>query len=261
MTPKSPEALDRMRKGGKILVAVLAEVAKRVEPGFSLSELNRIADKQIKKHGAKPAFKGYKGYPYAICLSLNDEVVHGMPRQYRLQEGDILGIDIGVLFEGYYVDSALTVGVGKISPEDQSLLAVTYESLLAGIRLVKAGQKLGNIQAAIQKYVEDRGFTIVKDLCGHGIGQFLQEEPQIPNFGTPETGPTLRAGQTFALEPMVSFRSAHTATRPDGWTVVTLDGKNAAHFEHTISVTERGCEIFTARPEERFTGQKGNIRA
>ena len=251
MSPKTSTELSNMRQGGRILSDALAKVASLATPGTSLAELNRAAEKLIKKRGARPAFKGYQGYPYATCLSLNSEVVHGLPRQYRLQEGDLLGIDIGVLYNDLYVDSALTVGIGKISPENTRLLDVTYESLWKGIQLVKPGRQLGDVQATIQRYVEGAGFTIVRDLCGHGIGRSLQEEPQIPNFGKKGTGLSLKAGYTFALEPMVSFASPHTATKPDGWTVVTLDGRNAAHFEHTVVVTRDGVEILTRRRGER----------
>ncbi len=252
MRPKTDIELDRMRKGGRILSSVLSAVARETTIGVSLIELDRLAEQLIKKYGVQAAFKGYKGYPYVSCLSLNEEVVHGIPRKYRLRQGDILGIDIGIVFDGYCVDSALTVGIGRLADGDQKLLDVTYDALCSGIRLVRPGIKLGDIQAAIQKVVEGAGFTIVKDLCGHGIGASLQEEPQIPNFGRAGTGLTLKVGQTFALEPMVSYCSPHTAIRPDGWTVVTLDEKNAAHFEHTIEVTGDGAEILTLRKGEKF---------
>lgn len=251
MTSKTSEELTRMRRGGRIVAEVLSKVAAEATPGVSLGELNRMAEKLIRKRGATPAFKGYQGFPYATCLSLNEEVVHGLPRQYRLREGDLLGIDIGVLYQGLYADSALTVGIGEISEKDTRLLAVTDVSLWVGIRKIRPGRRLGDIQAAIQQYVEKTGFTIVRDLCGHGIGRSLQEDPQIPNFGKKGTGPVLKEGQTFALEPMVTFHSAHTATKPDGWTVVTLDGKNAAHFEHTVAVTKNGVEVLTLRKDEK----------
>jgi len=240
-----------MRRAGRLLAATLAAVAKKATAGTSLVELEREAEKLIRKGGGKPAFKGYKGYPYATCLSVNEEVVHGLPRQYRLSEGDLVGIDIGVVFDGWYVDSAFTVGVGKISAANERLLSVTKKALWAGIKQVKPGRRLGDIQAAIQQAVERAGFTVIKDLCGHGIGRSLQEDPQIPNFGKKGTGPSLAVGDTFSLEPMVTFSSAHTATKPDGWTVMTLDGKNAAHFEHTVAVTKDGVEVLTLRKGER----------
>lgn len=254
MTPKSPEEIAIMRRGGKILARVLAHQAREAVPGRSLAELDLLAEKLLIKAGAKPAFKGYKDYPFSTCLSVNEEIVHGLPRPYRLKEGDILGIDIGLSLPdrkgSLCVDSALTVAVGKISKADQKLLRVTRKSLWAGIRLIKPGVPLGDIQAAIQEFVEKAGLTIIRDLCGHGIGRNLQESPQIPNFGSKGKGLILKEGMTFALEPMVSYRSAHTISKPDGWTVVTSGGDKAAHFEHTVVVTKDGVEVLTENSSE-----------
>lgn len=250
MIPKTPAELVRMRRAGRILASTLTRVATLARPGQVLTKLDQLAERLIKRAGALPAFKGYQGYPFATCLSVNEEIVHGLPRPYRLKEGDLLGIDIGVRYQGYHVDSAITVGIGRLSEDDTKLLEVTREALWRGIRMVKPGVRLGDIQEAIQHYVEDRGLTIVRDLCGHGIGQSLQEEPQIPNFGQSGKGIRLEVGHTFALEPMVTFRSAHTKTKSDGWTVASLYGDRAAHFEHTLAVTPVGVEVVTRRQEE-----------
>jgi methionyl aminopeptidase len=251
MTSKTAAELNSMKRGGQILAACLSRISRLARPGTSLREIDRIADEFIVKNGARPAFKGYKGYPYATCLSVNSEIVHGLPRPYRLNEGDVLGIDIGAVYGGMYVDSALTVGIGRLTRQNKNLIKTTYESLWAGINKVRSGIHLGDIQAAIERHVEKEGLTVVRDLCGHGIGHALQEAPQIPNFGQPGKGPILKAGWTFTLEPMVTFRSAHTATLKDGWTVVTLDGRPAAHFEHTLFVTSNGAKVLTLRKEEK----------
>jgi len=251
MIPESSAKLRVMRKGGQELAKVIQAVARLAKPGASLLDLDRQAELLIKKTEGTPAFKGYRGYPFATCLSVNTEIVHGTPRAYHLKQGDLIGIDIGLLYRGFYLDSALTVPIGKVSSEDKKLLRVTYEALWEGIRLVRPGVRLGDIQAAIQHRIEEQGLTIVRDLCGHGIGKNLQEEPQIPNFGKAGTGPILKEGQTFALEPMVSFRSAHTTVKADGWTVVTLGGDKAAHFEHTVAVTKTGALVLTKRSGEK----------
>lgn len=250
MRPKSQSELAKMRQGGKILADVISKIVTAAKPGESLINLNNLAEKLIKKARATPAFKGYHGYPFATTMSVNEEVVHGIPRDYQLKEGDVLGIDVGVLYQGFNTDSAVTVGVGEISATDRHLIKVTREALWVGLGLIGPGVQLGDVQAAIQEFIEKQGFTVVRDLCGHGIGEKLQEEPQIPNFGNKGTGPVLTVGSTLAIEPMVSYHAPHVATKDDGWTVVTMDGKNAAHFEHTVAVSADGVEVLTLREDE-----------
>jgi len=253
---KTTEEIKTMRQACKHLARVLQIVAKAVRPGVSTLELDQLAEKTILKLGAQPAFKDYlpddtagldeNAYPATICASVNNEVVHGIPRVDKiLAVGDIIGLDCGLRLNGYYSDMAVTVGVGKISAADQKLLDVTKKSLALGIKAVKDGVHLGDVSAVIQKYVEKNGFSVVRNLSGHGIGKELHEEPSILNFGQPGTGPILKTGMTLAIEPMVNVGSWKIKTTDDGWTVMTIDDKNSAHFEHTILVTKNGAEILT----------------
>lgn len=244
----NPEQIKSMRAGGKVLGWVLALTAQKVAPGISTLELDRFAYRLIIESGMQPAFLGYQGYRFTSCISVNDVVVHGIPDQTLLQPGDLVGIDLGVLYQGIYTDSALTVAVGKPTSEDARLLAVTQEALGLGIAAVKPGVHLGDVQAALQKPVEAARFGIVRDLCGHGIGTGLQMEPRIPNFGTPGKGIILKPGMALALEPMVTRGNFAVTTAPDDWSVVTVDGSRAAHFEHTVLVTAAGVEVLTKRP-------------
>jgi methionyl aminopeptidase len=243
---KSEEELERMRIAGRLLALVRNEVANAAQAGISTLELDRIARRGIEDAGAKPAFLNYRGYPATICASINEEVVHGIPSAKRkLREGDILSIDIGLIFQGFYSDTAVTVPVGRISPELEHLLETTRESLDKGIAAFQVGNRLGDISNAIQRHAEDAGFSVVREYTGHGIGRQMHEDPRIKNYGLPGTGMRLRPGMVFALEPMVNVGVFGTRELDDGWTVVTADGKPSAHFEHTVALTANGPEILT----------------
>jgi methionyl aminopeptidase len=242
---KSKHELDLMREAGRIVAMTHRELAKVIGPGITTKELDQIADDFIRSQGATPSFKGYHGYPASICTSVNDELVHGIPGNRVLKEGDIISIDIGACIHGYHGDSAWTYPVGTISEEAARLLKVTEESLYKGIEQATTSNRLTDISHAIQTYVEAQGFSIVRDYVGHGIGREMHEDPQVPNFGPPGRGPRLKAGMVLAIEPMVNAGSYHVRTLEDNWTVVTVDGQYAAHFEHTVAITEDGPEILT----------------
>ncbi|HDH10144.1 MAG TPA: type I methionyl aminopeptidase [Chloroflexi bacterium] len=243
---KSPRELALMRRAGRIVARVLDRFREVVRPGITTAELEEVALQIIEREGGIPSFKGYRGYPAAICASINEEVVHGIPSPKRvLKEGDIVSLDVGAIYKGYHGDAAITLPVGAVSEEVQRLLEVTQGALHAGIAQAHPGNRLGDISAAIQRYVESRGFNVVREYTGHGIGQEMHEEPQIPNFGPPNRGPRLRPGMTMALEPMVTAGDWRTRTLSDGWTVVTADGSLSAHFEHTIAITDGEPEILT----------------
>ncbi len=243
---KSANEIALMREAGRIVCEILDELEKMVAPGVTTWELDQFAEDLIYKKGAKPAFKGYLGFPCSLCASVNHEVVHGIPSKKRkLVEGDLMKLDFGVVFKGFYGDSARTVPVGKVSPEAQQLADATRESLYKGIEQMVPGNRLGDIGAAIQRHVEAKGYSVVRDFVGHGIGRKLHEQPQVPNFGSPNTGMKLRPGLVLAIEPMVNLGTHEVDVLDDDWTAVTLDGKLSAHFEHTILVTENGPEILT----------------
>ncbi|WP_371018915.1 type I methionyl aminopeptidase [Pseudalkalibacillus sp. JSM 102089] len=242
---KTPRELDIMREAGKIVALTHQELQKHIKPGVTTKELDTIADRFIRQLGAIPSFKGYNGFTGSICASVNEELVHGIPGDRVLAEGDIISIDIGAKYNGYHGDSAWTYPVGTISEEDERLLKVTEESLYKGLNETKAGRRLSDISHAIQAYAEAEGFSIVREYVGHGVGQDLHEDPQIPHYGPPGKGPGLKQGMVLAVEPMVNLGSRYVRTLSDNWTVVTTDGKNCAHFEHTIAVTEEGYEILT----------------
>jgi methionyl aminopeptidase len=248
---KSPREIDTMARGGAILAATHVHVKQFVRDGVSTAELDRIAEEFIRSHaGAEPAFKGLYGFPGAVCISVNEEIVHGIPSPRRvLRDGDIVSVDIGVKFEGMFTDAAVTHPVGEIDALTQRLLDVTERSLYAGIAAATVDNHVGDIGAAIQGVVEPAGFAIVRELVGHGVGFAPHEEIQIPNYGKPKRGKKLMPGLTIAIEPMVNVGSAKTRTLADKWTVVTLDGKRSAHFEHTIAVTEDGPRILTKLPD------------
>jgi methionyl aminopeptidase len=230
----------------------LREIADAAKPGVTTKELDQIAEKRCKEFGVKPAFKGYHGYPACLCVSINEQVVHGIPSTRTLKSGDIIGIDFGVIHDGYYGDSAVTVGVGKISQEAQKLLDVTREGLLQGIEQARVGNRLFDISHAVQKYVEAHGFSVVREFVGHGIGRSLHEEPQVPNYGPKGKGVPLKEGMVLAIEPMINVGGHGVRVEPDGWTAVTIDGSLSAHFEHTIAITKDGPEILTqVRPKEK----------
>ena len=234
-----------MRKSNALVAAILEELAKKIRPGVKTIELDRLSEAMALKKGARPAFKGYRGYPYSLCTSVNSEVVHGMPSERELQEGDIVSLDFGILHDGYYGDAAVTVPVGEISPEARRLLRVTEEALYRGISAARAGNRIGDISAAIQGHVEAAGFSVVRDLVGHGIGKSLHEDPQVPNYGSSGRGIELKPGMVFAIEPMVNEGTYRVDVLRDGWTVVTADGKLSAHFEHSVAVTENGPVILS----------------
>jgi methionyl aminopeptidase len=244
---KSARELDLMAQGGRVLAATIEMLRSAVRPGISTGELDTIAEDFIRGHeGAVPAFKGLYGFPGSICASLNDEIVHGIPSPKRvLKDGDIVSLDVGVGYKGYFTDSATTVPVGTVSPEARRLLDVTQRALAAGIDAAVLGNHIGDIGAAVQGVVEESGFTVVRDLVGHGIGVEFHEEPQVPNYGKPKRRERLSAGLTVAIEPMVNVGGPATKTLADRWTIVTLDGSLSAHFEHTVAITENGPRVLT----------------
>jgi len=237
--------IDAIGAAARLVAMTLDELERRVRPGVTTGELDRIAEEFIRAHGGRPAFKGYRGFPASICPSVNEEVVHAIPGPRVLVDGDIIGIDVGVEMNGYYGDAARTLAVGAVSPEVKKLLEVGRAALAAGISKARAGQRLGDVSHAIQAEVEKNGFSIVRDLVGHGIGREMHEEPQVPNYGPPDRGPKLIAGQVLAIEPMVNMGGHDVMTRSDGWTVVTKDGSWSAHFEHTVAVGTDGAEILS----------------
>jgi methionyl aminopeptidase len=243
---KTPEEIEVMREAGRIVALTHQELKKHIVPGITTIELDAIAENFIRQHDAIPSFKGYNGFRGSVCASVNEELVHGIPGERKLNEGDIISLDIGAKFGGYHGDSAWTYGVGKISLENQELLNVTEQSLYKGLAEAKPGERLSNISHAIQQYAESRNFSIVREYVGHGVGKDLHEDPQVPHYGPPNKGPRLRPGMVLAVEPMVNAGMRYVKTLPDNWTVVTVDGKMCAHFEHTIAITETGYEILTA---------------
>jgi methionyl aminopeptidase len=245
---RTTEELELMRRAGKIVSDILDELESRVKPGISTFELDRISERLIAKNGAKPAFKGYNGFPCCLCASVNEEVVHGIPSKKRvLQEGDLMKLDFGVVYKGWFGDSARTVAVGKITDEDRKLIEVTKKSLELGIAAARIGNRVGAIGHAVQAYVEANGFSVVRDFQGHGVGRALHEQPSVPNYGPADDGPDLMFGQTIAIEPMVNSGTHKVEILDDEWTAVTLDRKRSAHFEHTIVVTD-GEPVILTRP-------------
>jgi methionyl aminopeptidase len=243
---KSKEEIAGIRAACEVVRTVLAELGAAVRPGLSTAELDRLAEARTRAMGAVPAFLGYRGYPASVCVSVNDEIVHGIPSATRiLKPGDIVGIDFGAVLGGFYGDAALSVGVGKISPDAQRLLDVTRESLVRAIQAAQSGKRVGDIGAAVQIYVEAQGFSVVRDFVGHGIGRNLHEPPHVPNFGSRGTGDLLLPGMVLAIEPMVNAGAPETVLLGDGWTAVTADGALSAHFEHTVVIMQGGPEILT----------------
>jgi methionyl aminopeptidase len=243
---KTAKEVEKMRRAGEIVREVLHAVRAMVKPGVTTLELENVAETMIAEAGAKPAFKGYHGFPCVLCTSLNDQVVHGIPSAKTvLREGDILSVDCGAVIDGYYGDSAITIPVGKVAPTTQRLLDVTQQSLVRAIETVRPGAMLGDVGAAVQEMVEAEGFSVVKEFVGHGIGTHMHEDPQIPNFGQRGRGVRLREGMVLAIEPMVNAGSDAVRVLKDGWTAVTEDGSLSAHFEHTVAVTKDGAAILT----------------
>ena len=245
---RSAAELDSMRAAGRLVGEVLTELMAHVAPGVTTADLDALAEKRIARAGAVPAFKGYHGYPATICASINEEVIHGIPSGRRvLNEGDVISIDVGASLNGYYGDSAITLPVGQVSEDAATLLRVTEESLYKAIECVRPGGRISDIGHAVQRHVESYGFSVVREFVGHGIGQRMHEEPQVPNYGEPGRGPRLAEGMVLAIEPMVNAGKPAVKVLADGWTAVTRDGGLSAHFEHTVAVTADGPRILTAR--------------
>ncbi len=242
---KSPREVEQLKKSNAIVAEVFEKLKGMIVPGVTTKELDRVAEEYILLKGGRPAFKGYRGFPATLCISVNEQVVHGIPGQRRLEEGDIVSLDVGVNLGGYFGDAAMTLPVGEIDPGAKRLLEVTEKALYVGIERAKVGNRLFDISYAIQRWVESHGFSVVRDFVGHGIGRDLHEEPQVPNFGTPHQGPRLEKGMVFALEPMVNEGAYGVRVLSDGWTVVTADGKRSAHFEHTVAISDDGAEVLS----------------
>jgi len=242
---KNNDEINLMRKAGRVVEETLILLEQSIRPGMTTSELDKLAEEFITKQGAIPSFKGYYGFPASICASVNDEVVHGIPGNRVLQEGDIISIDCGAILNGYHGDAARTIPVGKVSEEAIKLIEVTKESFFKGVEKAIAGNRLTDISFAIQCYIEENGFSVVRDYVGHGIGRNMHEDPSVPNFGRPERGPKLSAGMVLAIEPMVNVGAYHVRTLSNGWTVVTVDGKYSAHYENTVAILPEGPELLT----------------
>lgn len=242
---KSPYEIERMKVPCQIVAETLELLRQKIRPGITTSALDQIAERQAAKSNAKPAFKGYSGYPFSLCCSVNDQVVHGFPTTEELRPGDILSIDFGAVYDGFYGDAAITVAVGSVSTEAQTLIKVTEEALYKGIEKATATNNLSDISAAVQSHAEVSGFSVVREFVGHGIGRSLHESPQVPNFGKPGRGVKLKPGMVLAIEPMINQKGPGVKVLSDGWTAVTLDGGLSAHFEHTVAITENGPQILT----------------
>jgi len=242
---KSPTEIEKLRRSGRMARGILEEMRDRVRPGVTTLDLERHVERQLTQLGARPAFKGYRGYPCCLCASVNEEIIHGIPSRRRLHEGDILSLDMGVILDGYYGDSALTLPVGKISEPLQKLLRITEEALELAIAKVKLGNRLGDVSAAVQQFVERNGYNVVREFVGHGIGRELHEDPQVPNYGQAGYGPVLKEGMVLAIEPMVTSGSNAVRVLDDNWTAVTVDGGYSAHFEHMVAVTRNGPDVLT----------------
>ena len=242
---KSQEELAILREAGKILASIVDELTCSLKSGITTAQINDMAETLMADYKVKSAFKGYRGFPGVVCVSINQEIVHGIPGPRVIKDGDIVSLDVGLVHKGYYSDTAISIGLGAIQPEFQELLEVTKEALYRGIAQAKANNHLSDISFAVQEFVESKGFSVVRDFVGHGIGTALHEEPEIPNFGSPHCGPILKKGMVFCIEPMVNMGAWQTKIADDGWTVLTLDGKSSAHFEHMIAVTDQWPEILT----------------
>ncbi|NOY76226.1 MAG: type I methionyl aminopeptidase [Calditrichaeota bacterium] len=242
---KTPSEIDLIRQSCRILVDTFKEIEGHLKPGISTAEIDRIAEKYIHSRGGVPSFKGFHGFPGTACISIDEQVVHGIPGKRRLEEGQIVGVDMGVIYKGFYSDAARTYPVGKVSDLKRKLMDVTKEALWKGIEQARVGNRVSDISHAVQTYVEKHGFSVVRDLVGHGVGKDVWEQPQIPNYGPPGKGPRLREGMVVAIEPMVNAGTYEVYTESDGWTVVTADGEPSAHFEHTIALFKDHTEVLT----------------
>ncbi len=246
---KTSQELQTLRDAGKILARIVGCIKSSLKIGMTTRDIDQQAEILIRQEGVLPAFKGYRGFPACTCISVNEEIVHGIPGDRVIKDGDIVSIDIGIIYQEYFSDMAVTVGCGEMNATRQKLLDVTRQALYKGIAQARSGARLGDLSHAIQKYVESKGFSIVRDFVGHGIGRELHEDPEIPNYGEPNTGPVLKPGMVLAIEPMVNMGGFQTKTLKDGWTVITADKKPSAHFEHSIAVTEDGPVILTLQPD------------
>lgn len=242
---KSPLEIAKMQTANQIVAETLAEITEFIKPDIETLELDALAEEICRRRKVKPAFKNYRGYPRSLCVSINDEIVHGIPSHRRINAGDLVSIDFGVRYDGYFGDAAVTVAVGEVSETAETLMKATEEALYAGIAQVVVGNRLSDVSHAVQKTVESYGFSVIRDFVGHGIGRSLHEDPQIPNYGPPGHGPILQPGMTFAIEPMVSVGRWEISVMPDGWTAITKDGSLAAHYEHTVALTEKGVLILS----------------
>ena len=251
---KTTHEIELMARAGHLLGRVLDELRRAVKPGLKTIELDRLAEKLIREGGARPGFLGYHGFPNSICVSVNDEAVHGIPGKRRLNPGDIVSLDLGLILDGFWADVGCTVPVGKVSSEAERLIKVTEQALHVGIEQAHSGGRLGDISSAVQRHAEAAGFSVIKQFVGHGIGRQMHEDPQVPNFGVPGTGPELRPGMTLAIEPMVNAGAEEVYIKPDGWTVCTVDGSLSAYFEHTVAVTKDGPLILTAINGSKMNG-------
>lgn len=242
---KTEKEIQIMKEGGKILAGIMAELENKVEPGITTKYLDKVAEDLVFRYGAKPSFKNYQGFPASLCISVNEELVHCIPSNRKLKQGDIVSLDLGIRYKGFHADMAITIPVGKISPEAQRLIRVTKKALKRGIKKVKPGNTFGDIGNTIQRYVEDQGYGVVRELCGHGIGKEVHQEPQVPNYGKRKTGPEIKQGMCFCIEPMLTIGDWHLKKAKDGYGFQTKDNSLCAHFEHTIAVTQDGCKILT----------------
>jgi methionyl aminopeptidase len=243
---KSAAEIEKLRRSGRMVRQVLGEIREQARPGITTMDLEKYVARRFKELGARSAFKGYRGYPCCLCASVNDEIIHGIPSDRRpLKEGDILSLDTGVILDGYYGDSAITIPIGAINESAQRLLKVTEEALELALDKVRVGNRLGDVSSTVQHYAEKNGYTVVREFVGHGIGKSMHEEPQIPNYGQPGHGPLLKPGMVFAIEPMVNAGGPGVRVLDDNWTAVTADGKLSAHFEHMVAVTKNGPDVLT----------------
>ncbi|HHF43282.1 MAG: type I methionyl aminopeptidase [Candidatus Aminicenantes bacterium] len=256
---KSPQEIKMMRESARLVGQILQELKAMIRPGLKTIELDKYAEKRTKELGAEPAFKGYRGYPASLCVSINEEIIHGIPSERRLKEGDLVSLDFGVVYKGFYGDAALTCPVGEVSEEAQRLLAAAEGAFWAGVEYFKEGNYLSDISHAIQTYVEERGFSVIRSFVGHGIGYDLHEDPQLPNYGAPHHGPRLKPGLVLAIEPMIAAGGWEVEILSDGWTAITKDRSLAAHYEHTVALTERGPQVLSlvSEEEEAIAREKG----
>jgi len=247
---KSEAEIEMMRASNQIVARILSELKKMIRPGLETRELDKYAEKRARELGAEPAFKGYRGYPASLCVSINEEIVHGIPSERKLKEGDLVSLDFGVIYQGFYGDAAITIPVGTVSDEAKKLIEVAEKSFFSGLEKLRVGNRLSDVSAAIQAEVEKAGFSVIRAFVGHGIGRSLHEEPQVPNFGLPGHGPKLKKGLTLAIEPMIAAGHWEIEILEDGWTAVTRDRSLTAHYEHTVALTDEGVEILSQELEE-----------